>query len=239
MKESRKRKLNRVLNFYIGIGIVFWVLAAVLILTPILPAIVYEVYPQASANEVDSLTSNLEEDEDRLVQIREKYSDDPPEEPPEEESNVNKLPPFDPSLPNENRLIIKKIGVNAKIQEGENSDKALQRGPWRVSDFGLPTYQDAEYFPMIIASHRWGAIGWSSEERKNKSFYKLPNLEVGDRVEIIWNKRKYIYEIYKAEESTQITDYESDLILYTCKLIWDSPVRIFRYADRVYEEDTI
>ena len=61
---------------------------------------------------------------------------------------------------------------------------------------------------------------------------KTGNLSIGDRIEIIWGQRKYVYEIYRAEDSTGIQDYEADLILYTCRL-FNSPTRIFRYANRV------
>lgn len=67
------------------------------------------------------------------------------------------------------------------------------------------------------------------------SFYKLPSLEKGDIVEIVWNQRIYKYKIYKTTENTKITDYNADLILYTCKMYWESPERIFKYAVRVAE----
>jgi hypothetical protein len=64
------------------------------------------------------------------------------------------------------------------------------------------------------------------------SFFSLPKTRVGDKIDIIWGQRKYEYEIYKAETKTQISDYDADLILYTC-LLYNSPDRIFRYARRI------
>ncbi|WKZ31310.1 MAG: hypothetical protein QY318_00870 [Candidatus Dojkabacteria bacterium] len=227
MKSSKKRKLNNILNIYIGLGVALWIVAAVLILTPVVPAVAYRLFPQATDNEVSALTGQLEEDKNRLEEIREKHVDETRDPPA-----IRPLPPYDPTLPKENRIIISKIGVDAEIQESDDSTAALNEGPWRVYNFGLPNYQETPFFPVIIASHRWGAVGWNAEQRKTMSFYSLPDTQVGDKIEIIWNQRRYEYEIYAAGETTQIEDYSGDLILYTCKLIWDSPIRIFRYAHR-------
>ena len=56
--------------------------------------------------------------------------------------------------------------------------------------------------------------------------------DIDSTVSVYWNQREYIYKIYAKEESTYISDYSADLILYTCKY-YNSPVRIFRYANRV------
>jgi sortase (surface protein transpeptidase) len=98
-----------------------------------------------------------------------------------------------------------------------------------VPNFGTPEYND---LPIIIAAHRFGYVYWSNDFREKSTFYNLPKLRVGDRVQIIWGQRSYEYEVYKAEDNTQITDYEADLILYTCRM-YNSPTRVFRYLKRV------
>ena len=134
----------------------------------------------------------------------------------------------DVSLPEGHYLSIPKIGVDTVIWEGEsdNYDKALKKGIWRVSDFGDPTNRAK---PIILAAHRFGYLEWTQAYRLKNSFYKLPELKNGDRVEIVWDQRRYTYQIQKVEEGTEIADYSSDLILYTCKFLV-SPVRIFVYA---------
>ncbi|HLE49636.1 MAG TPA: sortase, partial [Patescibacteria group bacterium] len=132
----------------------------------------------------------------------------------------------------------------------------LKTGVWRVPDFGTPEDDgpsepvergadsqigpselvergaDSQIgLPIILAAHRFGYVTWTNSFRTLNSFYSLPKLKVGDRVEIVWNQRKYVYEIYKEETGTAITDYTADLILYTCDL-WNSPTRIFKYARR-------
>lgn len=140
----------------------------------------------------------------------------------------NYQPPFDPRLPLDNRVIIPAIGVNTDIQEATYDDyeSALKNGVWRVSDFGDPS---ANSMPTILAAHRYGYLAWTNLYRHLNSFYNLPKLQVGDTVEIDWRQHRYIYEIYAADQGTQITDYSADLILYTCvNLTGDE--REFRYA---------
>jgi sortase (surface protein transpeptidase) len=101
-----------------------------------------------------------------------------------------------------------------------------EKGVWRVPEFGVPG--DARQ-PMILTAHRWGyKRWWGSGYWKYHSFYELPQLEPGDRVEIITQQRKYVYEVYKAEESSEITDYQASVILYTCKFL-NASVRHIRY----------
>jgi sortase (surface protein transpeptidase) len=136
-------------------------------------------------------------------------------------------PSRDESLPEGNWLIIPRIGVRTEVLENQNPDEALVKGVWRVPDFGTAGDQTK---PMILAAHRYGYNWWwKGEYWKYHSFYLLPELQPGDIVEVISNKRKYIYEIYSGEEGQEITDYDADLILYTCKFL-TSPVRHFRYA---------
>jgi sortase (surface protein transpeptidase) len=127
-------------------------------------------------------------------------------------------PPFDPRLPATNRLLIPPIGVNTDIQEATltNYEDALRKGVWRVSDFGAPN-DNSE--PIILAAHRFGYLAWTNSYRHTNSFYNLPKVNVGDLVEIDWNQRKYLYEVYATSKGTQILDYSADLILYTCETL--------------------
>lgn len=136
-------------------------------------------------------------------------------------------PPYNETLPEGNWLIIPRIGVNTEILESQVPEESLLKGVWRVPEFGLPGDQEK---PMILAAHRYGYNWWwKGEYWKYNSFYLLPDLEPGDVVEVISNKRKYLYEIYSGEEGTEITDYNANLILYTCKYL-TSDIRHFRYA---------
>lgn len=140
------------------------------------------------------------------------------------------LPAVDPSLPAGEWLRIPSIGVDAGVQSSLNPDEALEKGAWRVPDFGSP---DDFSQPTIIASHRFGWVWWwQSDFGKKNSFYYLPETTIGDRIEVIAGQRRYTYEIYAKEEGQVIRDYEADLILYTCKFM-NSPERYFVYAKRL------
>lgn len=137
-------------------------------------------------------------------------------------------PKFDPQLPRTSSLKIPSIGVETEINEAlyENYEEALRKGVWRAADFGTPVGRDK---PTILVAHRFGYLAWSNLYRKKNSFLSLPKLKNGDTVEVIWRQRKYVYEIYDESEGDKITDYQADLVLYTCKLL-NSDVRIFKYA---------
>lgn len=151
-------------------------------------------------------------------------------------------PPFDPNLPEGDWISIPRIGVRTELRETADPDEALNEGVWWVPDFGQPG--DLEE-PMIVAAHRYGWKWWwntltdpedpQSLYALRNSFYKLPDTEPGDVIEIISGQRKYIYEIYAGEENNEITDYQADLILYTCKFL-NSPIRHVRYARLINPE---
>lgn len=144
----------------------------------------------------------------------------------------SELPPRDENLPDGNWLIIPKTGVRTVIREAsleDHEDQALRYGVWRADDGGTPL---EKVNPVILVAHRYGYLKWSDAYRRANSFYNLNKLEIGDTFEVIWDKRRFTYEIYAGEEGEEISDYEADVILYTCKFL-NSPARFFRYARRV------
>lgn len=204
---------------YIYLGIFLWTMTVIFVAAPIWPFVFYRLSPGTSevlANTIGNTIPPAGSEPAATVQV-------PNLQP------VPEPPLFDASLPSENGLIIEKIGVRSEIREGENWAEILKKGVWRVPSFGTPESND---LPIILAAHRFGYITWTNSFRTLNSFYNLPKLKVGDQVEIVWNQRKYIYKIYQEETGTKISDYAADLILYTCEL-WNSPVRIFKYAKRV------
>ena len=137
------------------------------------------------------------------------------------------LPEQNPNLLKGDWLIIPYIGVNSQLQQTAMANEALETGVWWVPEFGMP---GDLIQPMIVSGHRYGwQWWWKTDYWRYHSFYKLPELRPGDLVEIISDQRKWVYEVYAGEEGTEISDYQADLILYTCKYL-NSDVRIFRYA---------
>lgn len=142
------------------------------------------------------------------------------------------MPPQNPDLPTGTWISIPRIGVYSEMHATLDENEALNKGVWLVPDFGRPgdTTQ-----PVIAAAHRFGwDWWWKSDYWKYNSFYLLTETEPGDRIEVIYDQRKWVYEIYAGEEGELISDYDADLILYTCKYL-NSPIRYFRYAKLITE----
>lgn len=210
---KKEEKVKKLLDIYqlIGFGLIF--ITLVLIAIPISPYVWYRLNPGAVNNDEEKIVKDVVEEEIVVEQ-------------PIEEDIV---PPFDPNLPEGYFVLIPSVGVTSPISASKDYKKALVKGTWIVSNYGTP---ELDELPIILAAHRFGYTSWSTQTRNRISFYNLPKTKVGERISIYWNQREYIYEIYAGNEGTYITDYEADLILYTCKY-FNSPERIFRYANRV------
>lgn len=215
MKTKQKKILNSILNVYTIIGFVIILFGTLLLLSPIYPYIFYQVNDQALTNEQNNVSTFAEVlHNDRPAQRVE---------------DTNTLPPIDTSLTKTNTLLIPSIKVIGQIHENSSSKKGLNLGVWKVPEWGTPLSNQS---PIILAAHRFGYLTWSNKFREQNSFYNLPKTKVGDRIEIIWNQRRFIYKIYKTQEDVKIADYKANLILYTCKT-YNSDIRVFRYAKRV------
>lgn len=206
-KTSRRLRL-----FFYSLTGILWVLAFVSAIIPVLPHVAYRLSPQTPIALAKTLGSTT----------------DPKQAPSLADPIKTNLPPKNPDLPKENRLVIPHIGVDGVIHEGTDWENILKDGIWRVPEFADPESGK----PVILAAHRWGYVSWTNSFRRLNSFYNLPKLQNGDEIQIVWNQRSFTYKVYDSQTGTQITDYSADLILYTCQL-WDSPVRVFRYAKRI------
>ena len=196
------------------LSLVLWLTGLLILVVPNAPKVLYAVAPEATAQMAERLGTTAEV-------TKSGFGEDlyvPP----------RVLPQVDESLPRENRLEIPDLGVDAEIGEGSDWEEALRYGPWRVGDFGTPMDDNK---PTIIAAHRFGYLAWSNQFRHERSFYNLPKLEVGGEVEVIWNQRKFVYEVYEGYTDTAIhpESYDADLILYTCEML-NSDRRIIRVA---------
>jgi sortase (surface protein transpeptidase) len=213
-----KKKIGRFIsNSYIYLGIAILVVATILILNPLYPYIWFQIN-----------NNGLEKEQANIEEISKTISVTQPINSGSSTKDLG-LPPLDETLPENNTLIIPSIELNGVINEDTDSYQGLLKGIWRVPDWGNPLENDSS---IILAAHRFGYLNWSREFRKLNSFQSLPKTGIGDRVEIIWEQRRYVYDIYEANEGTSITDYDADLILYTCKTM-NSTIRVFRYANRV------
>lgn len=209
---NKNKFLNKTANIYILIGFTLLLFSFVLVATPIWPYVWYRINPNQTKNDVDNIAKEVS---DKQI--------------PSKQQTLIGIPSVDDSLPEGKFVIIPKISVESPISTSTDYEEGLKQGTWIVPNYGTPEENE---LPIILAAHRFGYANWSNEKRNKISFYNLPNTNNNDEIYIYWNQRKYVYKIYKSEESTYISDYSADLILYTCKF-FNSPIRIFRYAERV------
>lgn len=211
-KEHFFEKLSK---SYAIIGLSILIIGFSLIFIPNIPQLWYMISPDATNDEIEAITKE--------ITIEDLFEE-------EEQEPDDNLPPLNTNLPENSYVVINTIGVYSPINMGDDYIQILKEGSWLVSDFGTPTDNT---LPIILAAHRFGYTYWDKETRERISFFNLPKTHIGDKISIIWNQREYTYEIYKEDESSYISDYDADLILYTCKY-FNSPIRIFRYAKMTY-----
>ncbi len=223
-----KRGPSTLALVFAGMALALWSIFAILSSYPVGLYLYYSVLPKTSQLLAQSLQKSSQE------MVKDAQATNNPVMPGTEViSQISK----DLSLPEGHYLSIPKIGVDSVIWEGEGEgvERALRKGVWRVGDFSVPGQQFGEvgeFRPVILAAHRFGYLEWTQDYRLKNSFYKLPDLKQGDVIEVVWDQHRYKYEVTKVEEGTEIADYSSDLILYTCKFLV-SPIRIFVYAKKI------
>lgn len=221
-------------HLYTRLGTLLWILAATFAILPSWPYLYYRLSPQASSDLATTI-ANTTISPSTIYDLPSITPTPFPSPSTIDNLPTTQLPSLDHSLPTQNGLIIDKIGVKGEIHEGEDWEKILRKGIWRVPNFATPSenceLSSINCKPVILAAHRWGYLEWSASFRKLNSFYNLPKLVEGDKIELIWEQRKYKYTVKAVSTGTEITDYSHDLILYTCQL-WNSPIRFFVYASR-------
>ena len=101
-------------------------------------------------------------------------------------------------LPPTNRLQIPKIGIDAPLLEWDKTDDELRRGDFeeelengvvRYPTTGLP----GEWWNVFFFGHT--SFNFWEKNPYATIFSKIPELEVGDEIEVIWNARKYTYRV--------------------------------------------
>lgn len=211
---NKKKFLEKITKIYTFLGFILLFIAVITITIPMWPYLWYRINPKETEKDIEKIIKEVT-----------------PEKIEAKKEEISNIPEFDPSLPVGKYVIIPKINVESPISTNKDYNEGLKKGSWIVSNYGNPEQPN---LPIILASHRFGYSNWSIEKRNKISYYNLPKTGKDDIIEIYWNQRKYKYKIYASEESTYISDYSADLILYTCKF-FNSPIRIFRYAERVYQ----
>lgn len=220
-----KRGPSTLALVFAGMALALWGIFIFLSSFPVFLYIYYSIAPKTS----EALSQSLEKTgSESVVVAKEREKLDPPVV---EEGNPVEITK-DLSLPTGQFVAIPTIGVDTEIWEADSArhEEALRKGVWRVPEFATP--ESSGERPIILAAHRFGYVSWSQSYREKNSFYQLPDVKVGESIVLTWNQHRYTYKVKKIEEGVAITDYGSDLILYTCKFLV-SPQRIFVYAELV------
>ena len=153
------------------------------------------------------------------------------EQPMPEDKAYKVAPVYDLSLPEGRWVMSEKIGLKAPIYT--NTDSANTKEVDEILDKGVyiyPQYSDIGWSgrEVILAGHHYNMN--VSQTKSEQSFQNLDKLEVGDKIQIVDDYKIWTYEIYKVEESTQITEQNPDLMMYTCIYWWDAKLRLFVYG---------
>ena len=149
-----------------------------------------------------------------------------------ESSDAHRVAPeYDLSLPEGRWVVNKDIGLQAPIYTNESvenvaeADALLERGIYMYPQYDSIGWSGRE---VILAGHHYNMT--ISDQKAAQSFQNLNKLQVGDKVQIVDDYKIWTYEIYKIEESTEITEENPDLMMYTCIYWWDAKLRLFVYA---------
>lgn len=134
-------------------------------------------------------------------------------------------------IPQDNRLVIPQLFIDAPIQEGKTI-AAAAKGPWHKPQSSTPDAGGN----MVIAGHRF-------TYRNQSVFYHLDKLAPGDRLAIYWQGTAYHYivtttKVVKATEtSIEAPTGDNRLTLYTCTPLWSAKDRLVVTAKRVEERN--
>lgn len=129
-------------------------------------------------------------------------------------------------------IVIPKIGANAKVikdvdaQDSRVYQKALTEGVAHAKNTALPgqvgnTFLFAHSSDNFVAANRYNSI-----------FYLLNKLEEGDEIYLIFNRRKYIYEVKETKvvspEEISYLDSKSDAPKVTLMTCWPAGTTLKR-----------
>lgn len=143
-------------------------------------------------------------------------------------NNVSKSEDKRSEPPADNRIVIPKTYVNAKVVEGATINAINNGNVWHRPNTKSP----GENGNIVLAGHRYYGKG-------DTAFYHLDHLAKGDKLALYWHGKEYIYEVVENKivppEDTSIEkpSNEERLTLYTCTPLWTAKDRLVIIAKRV------
>jgi len=172
-----KLKIGAKSRFSVSIWTIIAASAVIVLIYPFLPLVVYNLSNintlTASQDTNEILLGNFELNPERGIDVQ---------------SSTN-VQASSGEIPQGNRIVIPKIGVDIKISSFSNEKKALSQGAFRFPSTSTPDKGSNSAF----SAHRYKYLPPSSQ-----TFYLLDKLSVGDDFSIFWEGREYQYKVTKS-----------------------------------------
>ena len=213
--NMKTKKTKKIFLLALEISAVF--LAVYLILLPFFPIIKYNIYFNEKiaeeAKDVEEIKKDVEAIKNEL------------------KITAKGLPTSEYSV-SPNRVIIKKIGVNAPIVESVSSEYGLSQGAWHIPKTSSPDKGGN----TVITGHRFKYL-----PPNNLTFYLFHKLEIGDIVSIIWKEKDYFYRIkeIKIVPDTDLSILnpinKPTLTMFTCHPIYSTEKRLVVVGELIEE----
>lgn len=116
-----------------------------------------------------------------------------------------------------NSVSISSVGIYAPIVEG--SADVLDQGAWhRFPERGNPVKGGT----FILSAHSFIFRLNPLQTRQDSYFFNLYKTKVGDKVNVVWDKKEYVYSVTKTydvkPDATEIEEVNGldHLVIYTC-----------------------
>jgi LPXTG-site transpeptidase (sortase) family protein len=139
----------------------------------------------------------------------------------------------DGQMPLDNRLAIPSIGLDEKINDGDNL-RTANKGVWRLPKSSSPDVGGN----TVLTGHRF-----SYSPNSARVFYNLDKVKPGDDIYIFWLQKTYRYEVTTKEvvnpdkAATEISSNDTRLTLYTGSPLWTSKNRLVIMARLVGDNE--
>jgi len=130
------------------------------------------------------------------------------------------------TIPQDNRLVIPKIGVDNEIVDGAD-ERALWRGIWRYPASSTPDRGGN----TVLTGHRFQYLAGP------RTLYLLDQVNVGDIIMVYWKGAEYDYTVRERKvvnpDEVSILDNTPDaqLTIYTCTPLFTTKQRLVLIAD--------
>lgn len=134
-------------------------------------------------------------------------------------------------IPQDNRLVIPQMGLDATVNEGKYAD-TLKKGLWRRPNTSTPDQGGN----TVIVGHRFT---YSSPA----IFYHLDKIKENDEFALFWQGKEYKYKVKEirivqpTEIEVEDNTIEPTLTLYTCTPMWTSKQRLIVIAKPIEDNN--